>query len=355
MHQIQANTYTVEIGSILESSLSKHLNNNENKKYDHYIILVDENTEKHCLAYLLTHFDKLSDAEVFTIPSGEANKTLEICAQIWSAFQEYNITRNALLLNLGGGVITDMGGFIASIYKRGIDFINIPTTLLSMVDASVGGKTGIDFNGVKNDLGLFSYPQFVICDPIFLSTLPNEEFLSGKAEMLKHGIIHSKEYWQVAKKTTPQTINSELIFKSVEIKNDIVENDPKEKGERKKLNMGHTIGHAVESFLLQKGSSLPHGNCVAWGMVTEAYLSHQQDRLSSAIYEEIKLTIEVCYPPIELDEAEIDQLLHWMKNDKKNRNGFINFNLIKDFGVIEIDHYYSEEEIRNALKTTLCI
>jgi len=355
MHQIDSSGYHIEIGNISDSQFLNFLiDKNGAPKYQHFIILVDENTQIHCLEYVLTSFEVLSKAEIITIPAGEESKSLEIAAQIWSAFQEYGITRNALLINLGGGVVSDLGGFIASIYKRGIDFINVPTSLLGMIDASVGGKTGIDFNSLKNDLGLFSTPQFIICDPIFLSTLPEEEFLSGKAEMLKHGVLSSQQLWTTAKNSTPKNISTRDIKASIEVKNTIVQQDFREDHERKKLNVGHTVGHAIESLFLQRSEPLTHGNCIAWGMVIEAFLAFHTKHLSEEDFFEISNTIQLNYPKIHITAEDIDPIIQLMKNDKKNQGEKINFNLIRGFGDIVMNHYFSTSDIQFALKKVLC-
>lgn len=355
IHQLESLGYHIEIGNICESQFLNFLIDKKgNPKYQHFILLVDENTQTHCLEYILTNFDVLASAEIITIPAGEESKSLEISAHIWSAFQEYKITRNALLINLGGGVVTDLGGFIASIYKRGIDYINVPTSLLGMIDASVGGKTGIDFNGIKNDLGLFSTPQFIICDPIFLSTLSSEEFLSGKAEMLKHGIISSKQFWKTAKNCTSENISALDIKCFIEVKNTIVQRDFKEENERKKLNVGHTIGHALESFFLEQSKPVTHGNCVAWGIVVEAFLAYHTNHLSEKDFSEIKNTIQLNYPKLEVSATAIEPIMQFMKNDKKNQEGKINFNLIRGFGDIVINHDFSNTNIQFAIEKILC-
>lgn len=241
--KIEAEGYDIEIGSLASSSFSEFLRGYSNSKK---VILLDENTHDHCLEYLLTAFSGLEDAEVMLLPSGEENKVMEVCFQVWEAWSEYQIGRNDLVINLGGGVVTDMGGFIASIFKRGLNFIQIPTSLLAMVDASVGGKTGIDLGRHKNQLGVFANPEKVYIDPGFLKTLPAEELKNGYSEMLKHGLIADKLHWENLKKINFE--NSEnllaLILCSIAIKNKIVLSDPLEKADRKKLNFGHTFGHA---------------------------------------------------------------------------------------------------------------
>ena len=260
MKQLTSGASAIEIGSIIESSFGKLLE----EKYSNArkIILVDENTHDHCLEYLITSYSVLEEAEVMLLPVGEENKVMEVCFQVWEAFSEYKIVRSDVVINLGGGVVTDMGGFIASIYKRGLDFIHIPTSLLGMVDASIGGKTGIDLGSYKNQLGVFRDPVAVYIDPSFLQTLPGIELVSGYAEMIKHTLIADKEHWKLLHQLDPirllQTNHyTEMIERSVEIKAGIVNNDPVEKGRRKILNFGHTIGHAIEP---DRGQLGPEGH-----------------------------------------------------------------------------------------------
>jgi 3-dehydroquinate synthase len=347
MIQIPSETYKIEVGSLLESSLADVLNSKftNSKK----VILADENTFEHCVSFLTSNFDALSNAEIVVIPAGEENKTLEICSQVWETLSDYHIQRSDLLINVGGGMVTDMGGFIASVYKRGIPFINIPTSLLAMVDASAGGKTGIDLNHFKNQLGTFAHPELVICDPEFLQTLPKEELLWGQAEMLKHGIIASTEHWDAVKKMDLESIDSTIIAQSVTIKNDIVLKDFKEQADRKKLNLGHTIGHAIEGFMLDF-NPLPHGRCVAHGILAESLLAHKFGTLSQADFMEIKATIENLYPELVLTHEQLDPIVNLMQQDKKNRGNEINFVGIKGIGEVIIDTTYTLSEIREVLQ-----
>lgn len=348
---IKDKTYEIKIDALLNSGLSNFIDTNykDSKK----IIIVDENTQEYCLPILLNYSAVFNEAEIIAVPSGEDSKSMELCMQIWGALTEYKIKRNDIIINLGGGIITDLGGFIASLYKRGVAFINIPTSLLAMVDASVGGKTGIDLGPYKNQIGVFSFPELVICDPEFLETLPDAEFLSGKAEMLKHAILTSKEMWEKVKNLTPQNINTEIIKESIEVKHAIVLKDPKENGERKKLNVGHTIGHAIEGYFLDK-NPIHHGYCVAWGLLVESRLAVTDKLLPVEEFDEIKHVITSCYPKPELYENDIESLLNLLLNDKKNDSNEINFNLINGFGNVTINHTFSKEAIKNALKLELC-
>jgi len=298
-------------------------------------ILVDENTLKYCIPELLLKNKALHNAEILEIDSGEENKTLDICYQLWKTLSDYKADRNSLLINLGGGVITDMGGFIASTYKRGIDFINIPTTLLSQIDASVGGKTGVDFEGLKNTIGVFNEAKGIFIYPDFLKTLDKRQMLSGYAEALKHGLIKDANYWEELK----QGLLSDsgdwlgLITTSINIKNEVVINDPFEEEERKLLNFGHTIGHAIESCSLENDKiPLLHGEAIAIGMICESYISNATTGLSADELAQITTSILNFYKPYQLEESTFHQFIELMGNDKKNENGEINFTLLSEIG-----------------------
>jgi len=339
----------VFIGNYVLDALSNILVPYKNcKKF----LLVDENTLQHCVTTLLTQVKALENVEIIEIESGEENKTLDICYQIWKTLADYKADRNAVLINLGGGVITDMGGFVASTYKRGIDFINIPTTLLSQIDASVGGKVGVDFDELKNMIGVFKEPIGVFIYPPFLKTLDKRQMLSGYAEALKHALITDKNYWKNLKKGLLSNANDweNLITTSVEIKNTIVLKDPKEKKERKLLNFGHTIGHAIESYSL-KNDQLPllHGEAIAIGMICEAYLSHLVLELSANELKDVSSTILSFYSQYQLDENQFHQYIEIMKHDKKNETSGINFTLLKEIGLAEVNHEASIEMIIESL------
>lgn len=348
---IQIPSYAIEIGRLEDSGFEDLLKGKY--KQSKKIILVDENTQKHCLEYLLTSFSALKNAEIIELPVGEENKVLEICTQVWETLSEYQISRHDLIINLGGGVVTDLGGFVASIYKRGIDFINIPTSLLAMVDASVGGKTGVDLGPYKNQLGLFSNPAALYVDTGFLKSLPEKELLSGFAEMLKHALIKDKHYWNQLKNKDLSTIDVDDIYHSIELKNEIVQLDPFEKNERKKLNFGHTVGHALEGFLLGTDKQIRHGHAVAIGMLCEAHLSLKKGLLSEQEYEEIAETLKEKYPKISIKESDYPALLNLMKNDKKNQENKIKCVLLKAIGQAEIDVEITEAEILASFRVCL--
>ena len=348
MIQIPSLDYTIEIGEIHESSLQKILSTDF--KQAKKVIICDENTHEHCVSHLTIGFDELANAEIIVLPAGEDNKIMEICMQVWEALSEYQIQRNDLIINVGGGMITDLGAFVASIYKRGVSFINIPTSLLAMVDASSGGKTGGDLGVYKNQLGLFSIPKLVVCDPIFLSTLTEEEKLWGKAEMLKHGLIQSKEHWDKLKKLPVSEISLEDIGVSIAIKNDLVLKDFKEEHIRKTLNFGHTIGHAIEGHFLSFEKKA-HGHCVAWGLVAESLLAYKFGQLTKDDYQDILGHISNEYPPISIKSDAIASIIELMKNDKKNRLSSINFTSISSIGSAQIDQTYTVEQITEVVET----
>lgn len=312
------------------------------------VIITDDNVFDLWIENLISSTEELHDAEIIELPAGENQKTIEICNQVWETLSDYKIGREGLIINFGGGVITDMGGFIASTFKRGLNFINIPTTLLSQVDASVGGKTGIDLGPLKNQIGVFSHPKHVLIDYKYLTTLPHIELKSGFAEMLKHGLIASEKHWdnliQISEINADKV--SPFIYESVQIKHQIVTADPKEKNERKSLNFGHTIGHAFEGFLLKKGSPAPHGFAVAWGMTIEAQLSHGLDADALKI---IKSFIQNMFAICPISKSSIPELLELMKNDKKNEKGNINFTLLIHVGKSLINQNIETEELLQVL------
>jgi len=331
---VNVNTKDSEIflGENVFGVLSEYLRAYESSKI---FILVDENTLEHCIPTLLMENKALHNAEIIEIDSGEENKTLDICYQLWKTLADYKADRSSLLINLGGGVITDMGGFIASTYKRGIDFINIPTTLLSQIDASVGGKTGVDFEGLKNVVGVFNEPKGVFIHPNYLQTLDKREMLSGYAEALKHALIKDVVYWNKLDSGMLSDSNNweELIFTSIKIKNNIVLNDPLEKGERKLLNFGHTIGHAIESYsLVHDQNPLRHGEAIAIGMICESYISKKKNGLSAGDLKIVTGTICSLYRSYQLDGSTYHELIELMKNDKKNEGSGINFTLLSKIG-----------------------
>lgn len=318
-------------------------------KYSMVFVLVDSNTEIHCLPILQKALGN-TEFNLIEVTPGEENKNIDFCIGIWRMLLDFGADRNSILINLGGGVITDMGGFAASTFKRGIDFVQVPTTLLSQVDASVGGKTGIDMDNVKNIVGTFTQPKAVFINTEFLKTLSNRELRSGYAEVIKHGLIYDNALFERLKTIEPADLNDETIYRSIEIKNEVVLNDPFEKGLRKILNYGHTIGHAVESYSLKQDQEpLLHGEAIAIGFICEAYLSAKKNGLTHAELAEIVKTIHHVYPKYQLDKKAYPALIEIMKNDKKNTAGQISFSLLKRIGECSYDVFCTEAEIFESL------
>ena len=320
--------------------------------FDKLFILVDEHTHKLCLP-LIQEADCTKNAFIICIKAEDTYKNLDTLAFVWQFLSENGATRHSLMINLGGGMVTDLGGFAASTFKRGIKYINIPTTLLAMVDASVGGKTGINFNGLKNEIGVFSPAECVLISTRFLQTLDIYNILSGYAEMLKHGIISTQEHWAELLNFDLNQVDypklQELVAQSVQIKEDIVEQDPFEKGIRKALNLGHTVGHAFESLALEEDRSVLHGYAVAWGIVCELYFSHlkvgfPKDKLRQTIQ-----FIKENYGVFTFDCKQYDALYEFMTHDKKNMSGIINFTLMGEIGDIRINQSASKDEIMEML------
>ncbi len=321
-----------------------------NKKYSKVFVFADATTAELCMPIFRDFLPDLDDFDIIETDPGEENKNIDFCIGIWKTLLDFEADRKCLMINLGGGVITDMGGFVASTYKRGIDFVNIPTTLLSQVDASVGGKTGIDIDNVKNMVGTFALPQAVFIENAFLKTLPKRELLSGFAEMIKHGLIADADYYYELKKADYTQIGAGLIYHSVKIKNDIVIADPFERGLRKILNFGHTIGHAVEGYaLLNDKKPLTHGESIAIGMITEAYLSAKYCNLGEDVLAEISTYILSLYPKYHIKAKSFKALLKLMQSDKKNEGGLIMFSLLDNIGKCEFNCQVTEEDIINSL------
>lgn len=329
MKEVKADNYSIWIG---EKSLSKL----DISKYSKVAILVDENTKRECFSLL----PKISNSIIIEVPSGEENKNISICNTVWKKLSLNNFDRNSVLINLGGGVIGDMGGFCASTYKRGLDFIQIPTTLLAMVDASIGGKIGINFNGLKNQIGLFSNPKSVIINPIFLKTVPEKQLQSGFAEVIKHSLITDKKHWEILSNTAFKDLDwQNIIDISIQIKNTIVKSDPLEKNNRKKLNFGHTYGHAIESYYLEEKKPILHGEAVLMGIILESELSllSQNEKIDIKDY----IISNFSLPDI----PSKNKLMKFLLNDKKNKKAKINFTLLNGIGRCTIDNLFAEDEL----------
>ena len=330
----------------LETSLSHAI---EKCPHDKLFILTDEHTKRLCLP-ALKETSLLKDAIDICIGVEDVHKTLETLASVWMALSTQGATRHSLLINLGGGMVTDLGGFAAATFKRGISYINIPTTLLAMVDASVGGKTGINFNSLKNEIGAFAPANSVLIETEFLRTLDAHNFFSGYAEMLKHGLISNVSHWAELLNFNTSDIDyaalKQLVGESVQVKEDIVAQDPFEHGIRKALNLGHTVGHAFESMALAENRPVLHGYAVAWGIVCELYLSHTKVGFPK---EKMRQTIQFIkdnYGVFTFDCKKYEQLYAYMTHDKKNTSaGTINFTLLKDIGDICINQTADKDTI----------
>lgn len=321
-------------------------------EHDKIFIITDDTTRGKCLP-LLDGAEFLCNAETISIPPTDTNKNLESLTYVWKALGENGATRHSCVINLGGGMVTDLGGFAASTFKRGVNFINIPTTLLAMVDASVGGKTGINFNGLKNEIGVFNDAKAVIIDTNFLKTLDAANLCSGYAEMLKHGLISNEEMWSSLLKfdiLAPDYAKLQgMVADSIKVKERIVEEDPHEAGIRKALNLGHTIGHAFESFAMKKGSPLLHGYAVAFGTVCELYLSCIKTGFPVDKMRQTATYIKETYGSFAFTCKDYGALVELMKHDKKNTSGTINFTLLGGIGDIRINQTATKEEILEAL------
>ncbi|WP_417429828.1 3-dehydroquinate synthase [Halpernia sp.] len=324
----------------------------ENLKPSLLLILVDENTHEFCLPLLLGNLETELPFEIIEIEAGEDLKTIETASHLWEILAEFKTDRNALMINLGGGVITDLGGFVASTYKRGIKFINIPTSLLGMCDASIGGKTGIDHAFLKNIVGTFSEAEEIFAFPGFLKTLPFEQLRSGFAEMLKHGLIANEKHWQDLISITEISAEhlENHILRSMEIKEHVVEIDFKEQNIRKTLNFGHTFGHAFESLFLQKENIIPHGEAVAMGMICETYLSYLQNYISEETSKHIITALQFYFPYQTIEGFNDGEITKLMLNDKKNSSGEIKFSLLERLGKGNFDIKVSENAVLKTLE-----
>jgi 3-dehydroquinate synthase len=315
-------------------------------------VLTDSNTKRVCLPYLINKLTVQNQFEVLEITAGESHKNISSCLQLWEELSEKGADRKSLLLNLGGGMVTDLGGFVASTFKRGIEFINIPTSLLAMVDASVGGKNGVDLGSIKNQIGVIKNPYSVIIDTQFLKTLPQEEITSGFAEMLKHGLITSEDYWSrvVQFDVSNEVEATKLIWESIEIKNKVVSEDPYEKELRKTLNYGHTLGHAIESFCLasEKRKSILHGEAIAIGMILATYISSELVGFPKEKLNNVTNTILQHFKKISFSINEIEEIILLLKFDKKNANGKVYFVLLKDVGLHRVNFEVPNDLLYNA-------
>jgi 3-dehydroquinate synthase len=351
VERIKSDGHDVVFGRYCLADLAEHLSTPPYSGVKLFI-LVDENTHQSCLSSLIGKVPQLAQSEVLEIPAGEDSKSIDVCKQLWSVLGELGADRQAVLINLGGGVVSDLGGFVAGAFKRGIRFINIPTSLLAQVDASVGGKVGVNLNGLKNEVGLFNNPEAVYVDPQFLDTLPRNELLSGFAEMVKHALIFDAEYWKQILEVSFYDMASldKPIHRSIQIKSEITNSDPFESGRRKVLNFGHTIGHALESHSFESDSkNLLHGEAIAAGMVCEAFISYKKELLYEDELDEIVSFIFSHYPKVNIPEISSHRIIQLMLHDKKNREGRILMSLLNHIGDSLIDQEVHADLISDAL------
>lgn len=324
----------------------------QKNNYTKLFILVDENTHEYCLPLLLGNLETDLPFEILEIEAGEEMKNIQTANQLWEILTEMKADRKSLMINLGGGVITDLGGFVASTFKRGIEFINIPTSLLAMCDASIGGKTGIDLMHYKNMVGTFSFPKEIFIFNQFLKTLSFKELRSGFAEMLKHGLVADNKHWEdlISLSELDANLVSQYIQTSMKIKQNIVDIDFKEQNIRKTLNFGHTIGHAIESLFLEKGKPILHGEAVACGMICETQIAYLENILTENDKNSIIKNIRRFYPTLNIDIFNNTEILNLLLNDKKNDHDKINFSLITSIGSCCFDYQPSEKNILESLE-----
>ncbi|PKQ44053.1 3-dehydroquinate synthase [Confluentibacter flavum] len=351
MKSITANDCMIHFNELCYKSLNEHIKNNNFSKI---FILVDTNTHSYCLPLFLEKLETNSVIEIIEIEEGEINKNIDTCVGVWNSLSELDADRKSLLINVGGGVVTDLGGFVASTFKRGIAYINVPTSLLSMVDASVGGKTGVDLGNLKNQIGVISNPNMVLIDTAYLKTLPQNQMRSGLAEMLKHGLIISEDYWNKFRYLSQLKMDDldDLIYESVLIKKVVVDEDPFENGLRKTLNYGHTLGHAIESYFLTNPhkTSLLHGEAIAIGIVLASYISTQLVGFPEENTNDIKQLFGGYYGKVEIKESDYSPIIELLKYDKKNNHGNINFVLLEAIGKPKIDCLVDESIIIDSFK-----
>ena len=341
-------------GSVYCNSEAWNAFNKELKKLNPSSIFVinDTNTNKYCIPWFLENYHFSKSPEILTIQEGEQHKNIQTCLSLWNDLSERGADRNSLIINLGGGVITDLGGFVASTYKRGLNFINIPTSILAMVDASLGGKNGVDLGMIKNQVGVINNPNLIIIDTKFLSTLAKRQKTSGYAEMLKHGLIHSSDYWNRVKLIDLTNTNTleELLWESILIKNDIVSQDPYEKNIRKTLNYGHTLGHAIESYCLENRNKdlLLHGEAIAIGMILTTYISNKLLGFPSELLDDISKRMLMKFPKTSFNSSDEEAIIKLLIYDKKNSNGKVLFVLLKNIGQYKINCEVPNDIIKDA-------
>lgn len=351
MNLLQLKNYSIHFLNTGYQEVNKWISEHDFSKI---FVLVDSNSHQHCLKLFLEEIETNLEIEIIEIQAGENHKSIETCNQLWQTLADLDADKNSLVLNLGGGVVTDIGGFVASTFKRGLPFVHIPTTLLGMVDAAIGGKNGVNAGALKNQIGVINTPKKVLIDPRFLSTLDQAEMRSGLAEMIKHGFIADQAYLDTFLDLSAFSVEklSELIEKSIEIKTEISEKDPHEKGMRKALNFGHTLGHAIESYAIENDGfpKLLHGEAVAIGMILALNLSVQTQSFDDDLYHKYIKLIKTYFTKIEFSEKDISEIIQLLKHDKKNTKGRINFVLLSDIGHPVLDCEVNNEMILNAFE-----
>jgi 3-dehydroquinate synthase len=351
MDSIVANNSTIHFNQQSYSALNKYV---AAGNFSKIFVLVDNNTHEYCLPRFLSKLEAKVAIEIIEIEAGETHKTIDTCVGVWNTLSDLDADRKSLMINVGGGVVTDLGGFVACTFKRGISYINIPTTLLSMVDASVGGKTGVDLGHLKNQIGVISSPDIIIVDTKYLDTLPKNQMRSGLAEMLKHGLINGENYWNKFKNLSNLNLEDldQLIYESVLIKKHVVDTDPFEENLRKTLNYGHTLGHAIESYYLSNPHKIDllHGEAIAIGMVLASYISTILTGLSESVNNEIKTVFKSFYGHVDIAESEHAAIIELLKYDKKNEHGNINFVLLEAIGKPKINCLVADHIIIDAFK-----
>jgi len=338
MNPIQSNGYSI---FFYQSAYQQFNETIASSDISSLFILVDKNTHQYCYQKFIDHISIDKTVQLIKINAGENHKNINTCVSVWEKLTELGADRKSLLINLGGGMVTDLGGFVASTYKRGIKFINIPTTLLSMVDASVGSKTGVDLGNLKNLVGLFSNPEMVLIDTDYLETLPERQLRSGIAEIIKYGLTTDANLLEEIQQDVWKNFTKvdALVYQSINIKNNIVLQDPREENLRKTLNLGHTVGHAVESYFLEHAEleNLTHGEAVAIGIIAETYISHKLHNFPMVKLESLKKYIHQTFGKISINKTHYQAILELMKHDKKNINGSIRYILLNDITDYIID------------------
>lgn len=344
---LNSNGYKLHFGNNALNALNDFL---KKRKFSRYFILCDENSLQHCLPHLVVACPEMGKGDIIEVESGEANKTLDTCQNIWEIFTEQEADKSTLLVNLGGGVIGDIGGFSASVFKRGIPFIHIPTTLLAMADACLGGKNGIDFMGLKNNIGLISTPEAVFVCPPFLNTLDEAQVLNGWVEVFKIALVSDKKLWKDLEKLGRIPDPSGFILKALQLKNKIVLQDPNDVGKRKVLNFGHSIGHAIEALFLDQDVELMHGAAVCSGMILESHIALQKKMISTSVYKEICQRLEDTFQPMQKIPFKSSELLSKLRQDKKNKGGKLYFALPSGIGSCKPVVEVNDKQIQKALE-----